>query len=126
METYPKSQLLVINSWIVIITWFFLAVFFISLFLLFILAIGEAFFGLFAFLGMVVFGAIHIFLSFKLKCSNCNKMVTVQGFATVHNKSRKSKYLNAWSSVVLDVLIKREFICIHCGTEYAVGTENNL
>ena len=126
MEIYPKSHLLVINSWIVVITWIFLAVFFISIILVFIFAVGEAFIGLYAFPVLVLFGITHVILSFKLKCPNCNKLITGQGLSPTHNKARKRKYLNEWSTVVLDVLLKGNFMCFHCGTEYAVETKKNL
>lgn len=107
--------------------WIFLAIFFISLFLVFILAAGVAFIiAVYAFVGLVLFGIIHAILSFKLKCPKCNKLVTGQGLSPTHKKARKRKYLNEWSTVVLDVLLKRNFICFHCGTEYEVDSRNNI
>jgi hypothetical protein len=116
MDSYPKPQLLVINSWVVIITWFFLATFLISL-LVVALGMGAVFFGLLALIPFLLFAMLHIALSFKLRC---NKMVTVQGLAPLHANARKRKYLNAWSTVVLDILIERKFTCLHCGRLYGV------
>jgi len=119
MESYPKPQLLIINSWVVVVTWFFLITFLISLLLL-AFGIGEAFFGLLAFIPFVVFGMLHGALSFKLRCPACNKMVTAQGLAPPHANARKRRYLNAWSTVVLDILIEGNFVCLHCGRLYGV------
>jgi hypothetical protein len=119
MEAYPKPKLLIINSWIVVITWFFGAIFLISV-LFVVFGIGQAFFGLLAFIPLFVFALLHIALSFKLRCPACNKMITAQGFAPSHANARRRKYLNAWSTVVLDVLMKRNFVCIHCGRLYEV------
>lgn len=119
MEAYPKPQLLIINSWIVWITLFFFASFLISLILV-VFGIGEAYFGLLAFIPLLIFSLLHVGLSFKLRCPACTKMVTVQGFTPLHENARKRKYLNAWSTVVLDILMKRNFVCMHCGRLYGV------
>ncbi len=119
MEAYPKPQLLILNSWVVVISWFFLCSFLISS-LLVVFGIGEAFFGLLAFIPFLLFLMLHTALSFKLRCPACKKMVTVQGLAPTHANARKRKYLNAWSTVVLDILIERKFTCLHCGRLYGV------
>ena len=119
MDVYPKPQLLRINSWIVVIAWLFGAIFLISLVLL-IFGIGQVFFGLLALIPMLFFGIIHLILSFKLRCPACAKMITFQGFSQPHPNTRNRKYLNAWSTIVLDVLTKRNFVCLHCGKAYEV------
>jgi len=58
--------------------------------------------------------------SFLLRCPSCNKIVVGQGFSSPHPYSRRRKYLNEWQTVVIDVLIKKNFVCFHCGKSYKV------
>ena len=54
----------------------------------------------------VAFVVLHVTLSFRVRCPNCNKPLTAQGFARPKHGD--------WSSVVTK-WVTGSVVCIHCG-----------
>ena len=62
----------------------------------------------------------HMALALYLVCPNCGKRPTIQGFQTPHAKTKKMAGLDGWAVVVVSVITKHQFKCIHCGESYSV------
>lgn len=109
-----------INAWSVIACWAFIITFLILVLLANTGVYKNAFIGsnsLYLF-GLTAF--VHIVLATYLKCPNCGKRPTLQGSKAVHLSAKKIKGINAWSVVVLNIVSKGKFTCIHCGEDYHV------
>ncbi|MDZ7919718.1 hypothetical protein [Rhodoferax sp.] len=68
-----------------------------------------------AFLGAA---AVHVALAFTHKCPVCGKRPTVQGFKPPHPDSQTQSKFTGWAGVVVSVVRRSEFTCIHCGTNF--------
>jgi hypothetical protein len=53
---------------------------------------------------------VHLLLAFFVRCPNCNKCITVQGFKEPHPASS-----GGWSKVVWH-WFSGSVVCIHCGS----------
>jgi len=73
-----------------------------------------------AFVIFLCFASGHFILGIYLKCPNCGKRPTVQGIRAIHPSSEKSAGLDGWAVVVINVIRKNQFRCIHCGSDYNV------
>ena len=73
-----------------------------------------------AFLVCAIFALGHLVLGMYLKCPSCGKRPTVQGIRAIHPLSEKKAGLDSWAVVVLNVIGRGHFRCIHCGSEYRV------
>jgi len=102
-----------INAIAIYITWVFLAVLTAGLgFLMFDVRTDEVATLLFTgFGGLLLFGFIHFILSFFVRCPNCNKCLTAQGFRTPSNDSNGRP--NSWSYVAAR-WFSGTVSCIHC------------
>ena len=70
--------------------------------------------GFFVILGLIT--GIFIFLPSCPVCSN--RIFNEQ--RSYHPKFHSIKGLGGWASIVVRVIIKREFRCMHCGTKHSV------
>ncbi len=61
--------------------------------------------------GFFSFAVLHFALAFWVRCPNCGKCLTVQGFQAVHPASIHK----SWSSVVFH-WFSGSVGCIHCGS----------
>jgi hypothetical protein len=61
---------------------------------------------------------VHITLAFLHKCPSCDKHPTIQGFKPPHPASLGQSRAQGWAGVVMSVVIRRCFVCIHCGVEH--------
>lgn len=68
--------------------------------------------------GFLFFGGVHVVLALFHKCPSCAKHPTIQGFRGPHPASLGQSRAQGWAGVVVSVLLRRRFVCIHCGTEY--------
>lgn len=57
-----------------------------------------------------------------LKCSHCERRIFVQWKQEPPPYSIKFKGMCGWSSIVLQVLCRREFQCMHCGKKYKINS----
>jgi hypothetical protein len=117
---YPKARLIRADAISVIVTW--------SLMVMIGglgLALGAGVPGLegavVLALGMVFLSAgTHVILSFLHQCPSCDKHPTIQGMKPPHPASDGQSKAHGWSGVVMSVVSKRRFVCIHCGVEHDV------
>lgn len=116
METYPQSRLLRANAYLAVAAWPLLA-----------LAAGllllTAAFGL-PLRNLIIAGTafalivlIQVGVALVHKCPRCGKHPTIQGFAPLHPDIEPD-----FLRMALDVIKRREFACIHCGTRYRVSS----
>ena len=111
---------MIINAWCTIVTWVAL----ISLAVLY----GMVFFKINineklisnAFLIFIIFALGHLILAMYLKCPNCDKRPTVQGFQDIHPSSKTIAGLSGWAVVIINIVSEDEFRCIHCGSDFHV------
>ncbi len=71
-------------------------------------------------IGFFVATLVHIVLALLHKCPDCEKHPTIQGLTPLHPASLKQSRASGWAGVVVCVLRKKRFVCIHCGTEHEV------
>ena len=57
----------------------------------------------------------------KFKCQNCKARLFKERLGTPHQDSYKIRYLNYWSSSVINTVINRVTICNVCGTKNFVA-----
>lgn len=62
----------------------------------------------------------HVVLSFRHTCPVCSKHPTIEGFGPIDEDSRSQAKFVGWSGVVLNILKRRQLVCIHCGTRFVV------
>ena len=108
------------NAWFVVAAW---ATFLVSA-TFFVLGITGAYKNeillINTFLIFVIFALGHLVLGIYLKCPNCGKRPTVQGFRAIHPSSKKKAGLDGWAVVVINIIGKGQFRCIHCGSDFHV------
>jgi hypothetical protein len=68
----------------------------------------------------IVFAMTHLILSFCHKCPLCGRHPTVQGFKSRHPGAFGQAALKGWSGTVVNILLRRRLVCIHCGQEFTV------
>jgi hypothetical protein len=115
---YPKLRLLRADALSVITTWCVMAI-------TAILWLVQTF-GVLALKGglrlasyaFVVAASAHVILAFLHKCPHCGKHPTVQGFKAPHPNSLGQSGVQGWAGVVVSVIRRKRFVCIHCGTEF--------
>jgi hypothetical protein len=63
---------------------------------------------------------VHLILAFLHQCPSCGKHPTIQGFTPPHPASLGQSKADGWAGVVMSVVLRKRFVCIHCGVEYKV------
>jgi small-conductance mechanosensitive channel len=118
---YPQSKKLLLDARFVLVAWALLALFplvYFSLRLTGAQSIAVPSFILFAFLWAVV---AHVALSLSHRCPACRKHPTIQGFKAPHPRSVEQSAVAGWAGAVVNVLRRRQLVCIHCGAAFQVG-----
>ena len=120
LSSYPSPRLLVADALSVVAAWLSLFVFFSLLVAGFLGAVADS--TIVVSLGVaVVFAALHVVLTFSHRCPSCGKGPTRQLLVgDAHPESIGNSRLRGWGGVVLAVLFRRRFACIHCGARYTV------
>ncbi len=105
-----------VNAVVVYIAWFFLAI---IVAMMAVTYFNEEI-GFPLFMGsvaiLVLLAMIHGALAYFVRCPQCNKCLTVQGFQKPHPNSRVSSKKDAWVVVILQ-WFSGSVVCIHCGSE---------
>ncbi len=119
MDRYPNSNLMKVNAWVTLFTWLILIL---TGVIYFAALMGVASEELLSVLRKIFLSGVllHICMALLLKCPECGKMPTVQGFKEIHPDSNKKWGMDGWAVVILDVAFSHKFRCIHCGTEFHV------
>ena len=71
----------------------------------------------------LIAAGIHFILAFTHSCPVYGKHPAIQGFGQVHPASFTQSKLKGWSGVVVSVIRRSEFTCIHCGTHFRIKSE---
>lgn len=119
-QKYPRLLLMKINAWFVIASWVFIITFLVFLILGLANILKNEFVLVNSIYLFMFFAFGHIILGTCLKCPNCVKRPTVQGIKPVHPSADTKTGINAWSVVILNIVSKGKFKCIHCGRKYHV------
>lgn len=110
---YPNANVIYLDALSVALVWAMAPIgivfyYFLNLEALAILTIVIFFLGI----------LLHIVLAFLHRCPVCEKHPTIQGFAPPHEASVGQSYCTGWAGVVVSVLRRHKFVCIHCGTKF--------
>jgi hypothetical protein len=117
---YPNSRTAIIDARVVAVCWLLLGL--LPVTFLASQAWPEGTGALFPanLVAFLLTGLLHVGLSFAHACPACGKHPTAQGFKPVHPKSVGQSVMSGWSGVVVNILLRRRLVCIHCGAEYRV------
>lgn len=121
LPVYPKSATALLDARVVAVAWLFLVLVPVSWLAQSLL---PTLFGWNLFqvnVAAVMLAALtHVFLSFCHACPQCGKHPMIQGFKSPHPNSINQSRQSGWAGVVVSILRRRRFICIHCGAEYRI------
>jgi hypothetical protein len=71
--------------------------------------------------GFTILGLPLVFLLSTLKCDNCkNHLFDEKNGENIHPNANKIRGISYWATIVVNVVWKRKFICMHCGQNYKV------
>jgi len=122
LKTYPGSKMALLDARVVALAWasmVLVAVVWFARQLLGFPALGPL---LPALIGVFFVAAIiHVVLSLQHACPVCDKHPTIEGFGATHEDSKSQAALSGWAGVVLNILKRRQFVCIHCGTHFTIS-----
>jgi hypothetical protein len=119
---YPSSRMALLDARVVAVAWGSMALAAVLWFPGRLLNLPV-----FASLLLVVVGVffaaavLHVILSFQHACPVCGKHPTVEGLSATHVDSQSQAALRGWSGAVLNILRRRQLVCIHCGTRFAIN-----
>lgn len=117
---YPKTRLIRADAISVIVTWSLMAMVGV-LWLARVAGVPGLEGAVAPALGTFFLSAgVHVTLSFLHRCPSCDKHPTIQGLKPPHPAFVGQSKADGWAGVVLSVVLKRHFICIHCGVEHKV------
>ncbi len=102
-----------INAVAIYITWAFLALMVLGLVGVMLSVESFALLILVGFAGLVVFGPVHVALSFFVRCPACNKMLTFQGPKKPMHAPNSN--LDGWAHTAVK-WFSGNVTCIHCGS----------
>jgi hypothetical protein len=66
---------------------------------------------------LILAGIVYLPLSLSLKCPSCARRFLYQNDETKHANARTKWKMDYWAYVVIDVLFRRSFVCMYCGSE---------
>ena len=50
-------------------------------------------------------------------CPKCGDHIFIEKMTKKHHKAHKRRFLNYWASVVIDIILVKEFTCMYCGKQ---------
>ncbi len=124
-QPYPQRRLIVIDAYSAFAAW-------IVAFVVVLIWLFGAFLGMrdnkamgLAASAFVIFAVSHVLLSLTHRCPSCGRHPTIQEFRGVHKNAVPERGMSGWARVVWDVVVRRSFVCIHCGDVFSVGATPN-
>ena len=118
IDKYPYPNLMKANSLFAVLAWLAFIITAV-LYIFHLLGMGSQSLFINSFLLFIVFSIGHLILGTLLKCPNCGKRPTAQEKKT-HSSSEKIGHLDSWAVAIINILFKRRFRCIHCGSDFSV------
>ena len=70
---------------------------------------------------LILSALVYLALAIYLKCPLCYRRFLIQTYDAKSDKARTKWKMDYWAFVVIDVLLKRSFVCMYCGTKYLVN-----
>lgn len=115
---FPRPGLLVLYAYLVLGAWVGLAIAVVGIVVSF--SFGVRLWGLLGVLLVIPFLVAALAIAPGLRCPNCRRRVTLQGWAPPHPNGSRLYGFEGWAAVILSVLLHRRFACIHCGAHVQV------
>jgi H+/Cl- antiporter ClcA len=119
-SAYPQSRLAVTDARVVAATWALLAAVAVASLAPFVFGAEVLVAIKVLFAAFLASAALHVLLALMHRCPSCTKHPTIQGFRPVHQNSVGQSAVQGWGGVVVSILRRRRFTCIHCGTEFII------
>ena len=118
MCTYPRPGRLLLACRLVVASWVLIPLSFAALFaglagLGPAEALGRTWMALVA--AFVVVGIAELAIAWTLRCPACRRRVLIEVYGPFHPGARVMRLGGHYAPVVLDVLRRRRFTCMHCG-----------
>ena len=117
-NVYERKSLLRFTAYGVVTSWLLL-VCFISIFMYGVihgLDIDKIFISTVILFVFVV--VISVLTSLFHKCPNCHRCFLVEVPGMKHQNARSLWKLDYWATAIIDILFKKSFVCMYCGTKY--------
>ena len=74
--------------------------------------------------GSVGAGATYLYFAFSLRCEICNHKLFIETPGPIHPTATKVWHLDYWPSAVIEVVLRRNLTCMHCGKRYSLHSGN--
>lgn len=123
---YSYGRLLLFTCYLTVLEWGLMSIIIISLtinpmLLKIILEEHRKIYPFFIIGGFIILGLPLVFLLSTLKCDNCkNHLFDEKNCKNIHPDANKIRGISYWATIVINVVWKRKFICMHCGQNYKV------
>jgi hypothetical protein len=65
--------------------------------------------------------AIYVLSGAIARCISCKRLIYFEGFRAKHPSFRRYRGLNCFSTTVVNVLRRRPFQCMYCGTAFTLA-----
>ena len=118
---YRHPILIKVGASFVVFSWLSMAIFMLSLGLGATGIIKDSQFILYPLGTFFVSALLYAAVAISLRCENCARRITVQWRMEPPPFSIKFCKMEGWSSIILQVLLKNRFVCMHCGKKYSVS-----
>lgn len=69
---------------------------------------------------LILAALVYLALAIYLKCPVCSHRFLFQTYAPKSEKARTKWGIDYWAFVVVDVLLRRNFVCMYCGTNFVL------
>ncbi len=119
-QRYPKAKAIRLDSYAVMGAWACLALTGVAWLAATTLNLPVGRLAAGSFASFLALALAHLVLAFRHKCPECLKRPTVQGLSPVHPGSAGQAVFEGWAGVVVSVVRRKRFCCIHCGTPFSV------
>ena len=119
-QRYPQAKAIRLDSYAVMGAWTFLILAGVSWIAATTLDMPVGRLAAISFAAFFSLALAHLFLAFRHKCPECRKRPTIQGLSPVHPASSGQAVFEGWAGVVVSVVRRGKFVCIHCGAPFSV------
>jgi hypothetical protein len=70
---------------------------------------------------LILSALVYLALAIYLKYPLCSRRFLIQTYETKSDKAWTKWKIDYWAFVVINVLLRRSFVCMYCGTKYLVN-----
>ena len=115
---FKHSHLIKLGASFVFLAWFSMSV---LLLIFFSAAVGiyaESWFVISAMATSFIPAITYLTIALFLKCEICTRRITIEQYGEPPPFSISYLGMAGWSSIILQVLFKNRFVCMHCGKHY--------